>query len=138
MTIETDLSSLEKVIEPLNDLIAHDANCIVLLIGDLASGKTTLVKEFVRSRDIDSTVTSPTFSIQQIYGNSIFHYDLYNKTIEEFLALGLIEEFEKEGIHFVEWADESLKNILIEYGYDIIQIQIEKLQNSRRYEIIKF
>ena len=114
--------------------IIHNKHIIVLLVGDLASGKTTVVKEYVKYLNIKDIVTSPTFSIQQIY-NNIFHYDLYNKSFEEFLALGLLEEFEKEGIHFVEWANDRLKNILDEYGFENITIKINKLQDKREYII---
>ncbi len=47
--------------------------------GDLASGKTTLVKNYLKTLDLDDIVTSPTFSLQAIYSNDIFHYDVYNK-----------------------------------------------------------
>jgi len=112
-----------------------DKNIVVLLRGDLASGKTTLVQYFVASLNIKDTVTSPTFSLQSLYGENIFHYDVYNKTLEEFIALGMLEEFEKEGIHFVEWGDEKLENILKEYGFEVLVVNIEKKEESREYTI---
>ena len=108
---------------------------VVLLQGTLASGKTTLVKQFVASLGYDDKVTSPTFSLQSIYGEDIFHYDVYNKTLEEFIALGLLEEFEKEGVHFVEWGDDKLERILKEYGFDCLKISIEKKEEKREYKI---
>lgn len=108
---------------------------MVILRGDLASGKTTFVKNFVKSLDIDELVTSPTFSLQSIYSENIFHYDVYNKTLEEFISLGLLEEFEKEGVHFVEWGDEKLEEILNSYGFNIIVLNIEKRDNKRLYTI---
>ena len=112
-----------------------DKNFVVLLQGDLASGKTTLVKYYVKSLNLEDIVTSPTFSLQTLYGKDIFHYDIYNKTLEEFLALGLVEEFEKDGIHFVEWGDEKLKNILEDYGFDTMTIKIKKKDDKREYKI---
>jgi tRNA threonylcarbamoyladenosine biosynthesis protein TsaE len=119
------------------DLIKNfeDKDLIVILRGDLASGKTTLVKNIVRSLDIDEVVTSPTFSLQSIYSDTIFHYDVYNKTIQEFIALGMLEEFEKQGIHFVEWGDEKLQDLLEDYGFEVMVINIEKKDDKRQYII---
>lgn len=125
---------LSKIIDKLATLINHETS-IVLLRGDLASGKTTLVKSYVHSLNIGDLVTSPTFSIQTIYGDNIYHYDVYNKTLEEFISLGLLEEFEKEGIHFVEWGDDRMDDLLNSYGFHTIKIDIEKLENKRRYII---
>ena len=80
-------------------------------------------------------VTSPTFSLQSIYSETIYHYDVYNKSLEEFIALGMLEEFEKEGIHFVEWGDEKLQTLLNEYGYEVMLIEILKRDNKRLYKI---
>ncbi len=125
--IDLIVSSLKKEIK--------NRDIVVLLRGDLASGKTTFVKKFIKSLDIDDIVTSPTFSIQSIYPENIYHYDIYNKTLEGFISLGLLEEFEKTGIHFVEWGDEKLENILKEYGFEILILNIEKKEESREYTI---
>jgi len=127
-------NQLSKIIDKLENLLNEDTS-IVLLRGDLASGKTTLVKNYVKSLKIDDLVTSPTFSIQTIYGENIFHYDVYNKSLEEFISLGLLEEFEKEGTHFVEWGDDRLDELLNSYGFHTIKVDIEKLENKRRYII---
>jgi len=128
------LNQIEQIINLLKEKI-QNKDTIVLLQGDLASGKTTFVQNFVASLGLKETVTSPTFSIQSIYGNDIYHYDIYNKTLNEFISLGLLEEFEKTGIHFVEWGDDKLKNILLEYGFNVITIKIEKKEESREYKI---
>ncbi|MGB5866426.1 MAG: tRNA (adenosine(37)-N6)-threonylcarbamoyltransferase complex ATPase subunit type 1 TsaE [Arcobacteraceae bacterium] len=132
--MQLKLSEINLFIDFLKTKILNK-DVVVLLRGDLASGKTTLVKNFVASVNIQDTVTSPTFSIQSIYGENIFHYDVYNKTLEEFVSLGLLEEFEKSGIHFVEWGDEKLENILREYGFEILVVNIEKKEESREYII---
>lgn len=128
----------EKELDPLITYlksILENRDCIVILRGDLASGKTTLVKEFVKSLDLKDIVNSPTFSLQVIYGEDIFHYDLYNKTLEEFISLGMLEEFEKSGLHFVEWGDAKLENILNDYGFDVVIINIFKNDDKRLYKI---
>ena len=115
--------------------IIQNKNMVVLLRGDLASGKTTFVKSFVAIIGCDDLVTSPTFSLQSCYDKNIFHYDMYNKTLGEFISLGMVEEFEKDGVHFVEWGDETLEKLLDEYGFQYITITIKKLDEMREYTI---
>ena len=105
---------------------------IVILSGTLGSGKTTFVKEFVKDKKIE--VNSPTFSIQNIYGD-IYHYDLYNTSIDEFLSLGMLEEFEKDGYHFIEWGEE-LEKYLKKFGFEYIKITIEVKENKRIFNCI--
>ncbi|MDO7253618.1 tRNA (adenosine(37)-N6)-threonylcarbamoyltransferase complex ATPase subunit type 1 TsaE [Helicobacter cappadocius] len=128
-----NLENIHILIKELID-IAKDGNIIFLLRGDLASGKTTLVKEYVRFFYPEEEVTSPTFSIQHQYGN-IFHYDFYNHSLEKLLNLGLLEWVENNGIHFIEWGNESLEKILKANGYNICVIEICKLNNNRTYRI---
>lgn len=124
-TFELELKQLDALIVYLVELLKDD-NFIVILRGDLASGKTTLVKNYVKALKLDDLVTSPTFSLQSIYSGNIFHYDMYNKTLNEFISLGMLEEFEKDGTHFVEWGDAKLEEILKDYGYNVLLIEIEK------------
>jgi len=131
---ELELNQINVLVNELKDLLDGE-NCVVILRGDLASGKTTLVKNYVEAVGLDDLVTSPTFSLQAIYSDKIFHYDVYNKTLVEFISLGMLEEFEKEGIHFVEWGDEKLEEILNDYGYKVILIEIKKKDNKRQYTI---
>ena len=133
-TFELELNKLEELTTYLIELLKDD-NYIVILRGDLASGKTTLVKNYLKALNLDDLVTSPTFSLQAIYSENIFHYDVYNKTLNEFISLGMLEEFEKEGTHFVEWGDVKLEEILKDYGYNVILIEIEKKDNKRLYKI---
>ena len=130
---ELELNHLDVLTKYLREIIIED--CIVILRGDLASGKTTLVKNYVLALGLADLVTSPTFSLQAIYSDNIFHYDVYNKTLGEFISLGMLEEFEKQGVHFVEWGDEKLEEILNDYGYRVILIEIEKKENKRLYKI---
>lgn len=126
------IASLDKIDLVVKELISliNKQNVIVLLRGDLASGKTTLVKSYVKALDIDDCVTSPTFSIQTVYGKDIYHYDVYNKSLNEFIALGLLEEFQNDGIHFVEWGEEDLEAVLNQYGFDVMVVKIDKLDNN--------
>ena len=124
---------LKKVVDEIKKRLPEGG--VVLLQGDLGSGKTTLVKAFAKefgSRE----VTSPTFSIQQIYDNGIYHYDLYNAGFEKFMELGLFEELFKRGYHFIEWADEHLKELLKQMGLLYIHINITPNGEKRIYRCI--
>lgn len=109
---------------------------VVILQGDLASGKTTLTQAFARFLGMEEAVTSPTFSLQQRYGEKLYHYDLYNYGFEKFLSLGMIEELEREGYHLIEWGDEPLIALLKRCGIETVILKITKCdENSRNYEV---
>jgi len=137
MVIQASLNELNKVVDYLNQTLA--TNVIVFLHGDLAAGKTTLTGAIAKAKGIEGEVTSPTFSLQQCYkgkdGGNLFHYDLYRLEHEEFMQMGLFEEFEKEGWHFVEWGSEELKAFLVHVGYNVVKIDITSNENSRTYRI---
>jgi tRNA threonylcarbamoyladenosine biosynthesis protein TsaE len=120
----------------VDEVLKGFRNGVVILQGDLAAGKTTLVKAFAKKLGFDEEVTSPTFSLQQCYGEKIFHYDIYNHGLEHFIALGMLEELDKEGLHFVEWGDEKLSQILLNAGIETLTIKIEKISNEMREYII--
>lgn len=109
---------------------------VIILQGDLASGKTTFTQVFARYLGVEEAVTSPTFSLQQCYGNRLYHYDLYNYGFEKFLSLGMMEELERSGYHLIEWGDETLEGWLKRCGIDYRILQITKCdENSRCYEV---
>ena len=63
----------------------------------------------------------------------IFHYDLYNASLEHALDLGLLDLLETDGIHFVEWGDSRLFKILKNAFENICIIAISKTKNARIY-----
>ena len=127
-----DENSLHQLCETLD---LKNQRGIYLLKGDLASGKTTLVKAMVQYLGNSSVVTSPTFLLVQDYGEGIYHYDIYQKNLEELLEIGFLEELEKEGWHFIEWGDEKLAKILKQIGMDFKSIEILPKQHLREYRI---
>ncbi len=136
--ITASLSQLDKVVDYLNKTLP--SNAIVFLRGDLAAGKTTLTQAIAKAKGIEGEVTSPTFSLQQCYvaedGSHLYHYDLYRLEHDEFMQMGLFEEFEKEGWHMVEWGSDALKAFLEGVGYNVVTIDIDASDNSRTYRII--
>ena len=132
--IEASLDELDLVVEYLNSILPCDI--IIFLRGDLASGKTTLTGAIARDKGVESEVTSPTFSLQHCYQEGLYHYDLYRLEYDEFMDLGLFEEFEKSGWHIVEWGSDRLKEFLEGVGYSVVTIDISSSPNSRIYRII--
>jgi len=131
--IRASLTELNKVVTYLNEILP--SNAIVFLRGDLAAGKTTLTQAVAKDKGIETEVTSPTFSLQQCYANDLYHYDLYRLDHEEFMQLGLFEEFEKSGWHMVEWGSDELKAFLEGVGYNVVIIDIRVNEDSRTYRI---
>ena len=127
-----DENSLHQLCETLD---LKNQRGIYLLKGDLVSGKTTLVKAMVQYLGNSSVVTSPTFLLAQDYGEGIYHYDIYQKNLEELLEIGFLEELEKEGWHFIEWGDEKLAKILKQISMDFKSIEILPKQHLREYRI---
>lgn len=124
---ENELGQLSDVImEMLPD------GGVIVLQGDLASGKTTLVQAVAKAFGIEDAVTSPTFSLQQCYGENLYHYDIYNHGFEHFLALGMMEELERDGYHLIEWGDDALINLLRSAQIPAIVVTIEKYENDKR------
>ena len=76
---------------------------LVLVSGELGSGKTTFVRGACRALGIDGPVTSPTFTIGQIYGGpvEVAHLDLYRLSEVD---LSILEDYvTPDRIAFIEW-----------------------------------
>ena len=129
--------SLEGINHIAQSILDNYRRGIIILQGDLAAGKTTLVKAIVKQLGVHEPVSSPTFSLQQCYGENIFHYDIYNHGLEHFMSLGLLEELEKEGLHLVEWGNDQLVDILCLAGFSVMHIEIEKDGDKRCYTMTK-
>ncbi len=127
--IKANLTSLDSVVKLL------PKSGVVILKGDLASGKTTLVKAFVEACGIDDEVSSPTFSLMHCYGGRVWHYDLYRAGVEGILKNGLFENLFEDGVHFVEWGDEALKEALAKFGISVSEVKISQSEDVREYEL---
>jgi tRNA threonylcarbamoyladenosine biosynthesis protein TsaE len=83
---------------------------LVLLSGDLGSGKTTVTKGIVSGLGAakEAEVTSPTFTLVHSYGNAkkVYHADLYRiESLHDFETLGLEDLFDQPGVVIVEWSE---------------------------------
>jgi tRNA threonylcarbamoyladenosine biosynthesis protein TsaE len=82
---------------------------VVLLIGNLGAGKTTLTKGIAKGRaaaDPDD-VSSPTFTLIHEYGGGrVYHIDLYRLDEPRQVAtLGLEELFDRDALVLIEWGE---------------------------------
>ncbi len=103
----TSLENTKKIaIFFAKKFIETNNKTIVLLEGDLGSGKTTFVRYILNVLGISDTAFegSPTFTIINQYKNNIFHIDLYRLTTKEDADnLGLFEILDTKGIFLIEW-----------------------------------
>ena len=86
------------------------APVLVLLTGELGTGKTTLTKGIVAGLGAaaEDEVTSPTFTLVHEYGaaRKVFHGDLYRiDSFHDFETLGLEDVFAKPAIVILEWSE---------------------------------
>lgn len=86
------------------------APLLILLSGDLGSGKTTLTKGIVSGLGAapEEDVTSPTFTLLHVYGaeQKVFHGDLYRiEKFHDFETLGMEDIFANPGIVILEWSE---------------------------------
>ena len=73
---------------------------IIVLSGDLGSGKTKFTQGILKYFGLENEISSPTFTIVNEYKNenaTIFHFDVYRlEDIDEFYAIGGEEYFSKK------------------------------------------
>lgn len=91
-----------------------NSNSIIILSGDLGSGKTKFTEGILKHFGLENEISSPTFTIVNEYdanNQKIYHFDLYRLSdIDEFYAIGG-EEYLQNGICIFEWG-EMIEDIL--------------------------
>ncbi len=94
----------------LGHRLAADLKGVVLLIGNLGAGKTTLVKGIAEGLGAarEEEVSSPTFTLIHEYGNPtrVYHVDLYRLDTErEVESLGLEDLWATDRLVLIEWGE---------------------------------
>ena len=107
MKIKFKLNQLSTVSDDVKKNINKN---IVLISGDMGAGKTTLIKEILKSMNVIDNISSPTFSIINEYNTSkediIYHMDLYRiKSMDELEGIGLFEYLESGNLCMIEWGE---------------------------------
>ncbi len=114
-----------------------DKKDIVVLTGELGSGKTKFTEGFLGFFGLEEEISSPTFTIVNEYnsksGLNIYHFDVYRLSdTEEFYAIGGEEYFEN-GICIIEWGE----LILDALPKDYIHITFEKNPDNENERLLK-
>ncbi|MGC2766692.1 MAG: tRNA (adenosine(37)-N6)-threonylcarbamoyltransferase complex ATPase subunit type 1 TsaE [Candidatus Acidiferrum sp.] len=114
------------------------APTLVLLSGELGSGKTTLTKGIVAGLNAaqEDEVTSPTFTLVHEYGSGkkVFHGDLYRiESFHDFETLGLEDVFSQPAILILEWSDK----FPLKAPWPLVRLRLEHLGgDSRRITVL--
>lgn len=102
------------------------AGQVYTLIGDLGVGKTVFTKGLAEGLEIGEPVSSPTFTIVQIYEGGrlpFYNFDVYRiGDVEEMDEIGYEDYIYGEGVSLIEWAD-LIEEILPEH---YTEVRIEK------------
>ncbi len=116
------------------------AGDVFTLEGDLGVGKTIFTKGFAKGLKIEEAISSPTFTIVQVYESGrlpFYHFDVYRiGDVEEMEEIGFEDYVYGDGVSMIEWANlieeilpKDCKNILIEKdlekGFDYRKITID-------------
>ena len=111
---------------------------IVAIYGNLGAGKTIFAKGIAAGLGIVDDITSPTFSLMEVYeGNiTLYHFDLYRiNDPNEFTNLSFEEYWEGDGVSVIEWAEiaenilpKKRINVYIEYMDENINENIENIR----------
>ena len=118
-----------------------EAGAVYTLIGDLGVGKTVLTQGVAAGLGIEEPISSPTFTIVQIYEEGrlpFYHFDVYRiGDVEEMDEIGYEDYFYGDGICLIEWANLIEEILPSEYtkitrekdldkGFDYRRITIEE------------
>ncbi|HXG31747.1 MAG TPA: tRNA (adenosine(37)-N6)-threonylcarbamoyltransferase complex ATPase subunit type 1 TsaE [Bryobacteraceae bacterium] len=106
---------------------------VVLLIGELGAGKTTLAKGIVKGLGAGQPddVSSPTFTLIQEYGEAtkVYHIDLFRiESAREAEELGLEELLSRPGVVLVEWGERFPQL----WPAERIEIRLRELKDGSR------
>jgi tRNA threonylcarbamoyladenosine biosynthesis protein TsaE len=116
---------------------------LVLLLGDLGAGKTTLTKGIVAGLNAASEeeVTSPTFTMIHEYGVAagapVYHVDLYRvESARELETLGLEDLLAERSIVIIEWGEKLGPALRPMVPGQIVEIHLETAgESGRRIEV---
>ena len=109
---------------------------VVLLIGNLGAGKTTIAKGIVKGLGAaqPAEVSSPTFTLIHEYSSAVYHIDLYRlDTPAQVATLGLEEIFDRQAVVLIEWG-EKFPELM---PADRIEIQLRATgENLREIKVV--
>jgi tRNA threonylcarbamoyladenosine biosynthesis protein TsaE len=129
------LDELNHVAEALISLFDR-GYLIVLLIGDLGAGKTTLVKVLCQQLGVMTPVSSPTFALVQEYVSPsrgiLYHMDFYRlKEAKELRQVGLDEYLDSGNICLIEWPEIAKEHFTMPHIRVDIETGKDNIRNFR-------
>ena len=133
------VSNSEEDTKKLGKEIASklEKGMILLLSGDLGSGKTKFTEGILSYFGLENEISSPTFTIVNEYDSDalkIYHFDVYRiEDEDEFYAIGGDEYFEK-GVSIIEWG-EKIASILPDTYIQVNFSRDDKNENTRIIDI---
>ncbi len=118
------------------------AGQVFTLVGDLGVGKTVFTKGLARGLEIEEAISSPTFTIVQVYDDGrlpFYHFDVYRiGDVEEMDEIGYEDYVYGEGVSLIEWAN-LIEEILPEHYTEIkIEKDLDKGFDYRRISVCEY
>lgn len=115
---------------------------VFTLIGDLGVGKTVFTKGLASGLDITEPVSSPTFTIVQVYDEGrlpFYHFDVYRiGDVEEMDEIGYEDYVYGDGVSLIEWANLIEEILPDHYTEIVIEKDLEKGFDYRRISICEY
>ena len=139
--MDTYISKSEKDTISYAESFAKGLNVgdIVVLTGELGSGKTKFVEGVLKHFNLEDEISSPTFTIVNEYTSdkiNIYHFDVYRlEDSDEFYAMGGDEYFSK-GICLIEWG-EIIEDILPKPYTKVVFSKDDTNEDYRKLDIRK-
>lgn len=137
-------SNCEKETYELGCRLGQEARAgqVYTLVGDLGVGKTVFTKGLAAGLGIEEPVSSPTFTIVQVYEEGrlpFYHFDVYRiGDAEEMDEVGFDDYVYGEGVSLIEWAN-LIEEILPQHYTEVkIEKDLEKGFDYRRISICEF
>ena len=114
---------------------------VYALIGDLGVGKTVFTKGFAEGLGIEEPVSSPTFTILQIYEEGrlpLYHFDVYRiEEPEEMEEVGFDDYIYGDGVCLIEWANRIEEILPEETIYIVIEKDLEEGMDYRKITVVR-
>ena len=114
---------------------------VYALIGDLGVGKTVFTKGFAEGLGIEEPVSSPTFTILQIYEEGripLYHFDVYRiEEPEEMEEVGFDDYVYGDGVCLIEWANRIEEILPDDCIYVVIEKDLEKGLDYRKITVVR-
>ncbi|MDD4171373.1 MAG: tRNA (adenosine(37)-N6)-threonylcarbamoyltransferase complex ATPase subunit type 1 TsaE [Syntrophomonas sp.] len=115
-----------------------DEDDVVYLRGELGAGKTVLARGVARGLGYEGRVTSPTFTLMNVYPSTpvIYHFDFYRLESRDLTDLGLEDYLEQGGISLVEWPQVGKDLLPREALWVEIELTDDDYERERKVHIL--